>query len=122
MPRQQVADGRHAAVEAGHLRIDLDPVARTHHERPGHIAGPEHVTEQLAQRVAAERGPLQDRHGRARVRQPHHQHAHLTFPLTYFPPAFGTPLRQCLPSPLGRGFLAVYLADDSARAGRKQGG
>ena len=76
VPGEHLADDRHARVELVHLGVDLDPVAGGYGERASDVLGVEHVTQQLAQRVTAHRGPFQDGHRSAAMAQPHYQDAH----------------------------------------------
>jgi hypothetical protein len=76
VPGQQLADRADPTVELVHVGVDLDPVAGRNDEGAGHVLGRRDVAAQLAQLVAADRGALQDRDGRAFVAQPDHEHAH----------------------------------------------
>ena len=76
MAGKQVGDRRQARVELVDFGVDLDPVAGGHDERARHRLGFEDVTQQLAERVAADSGPFQHRYRGALVTQAHDQDAH----------------------------------------------
>src|SRR5215472_1930655 len=76
VPGEHLADRRHARVELVDLGVDLDPVAGGHGERASDVLGVDDIAQQLARRVAGERGTLQDRDRGAAVAQPHYQDAH----------------------------------------------
>src|SRR5215467_3601137 len=76
VPGKHLADDRDPRVELVDLGVDLDPVAGGHGERAGHELAVEDVAQQLALRVAGERGALQDRDRGAAMAQAHYQDAH----------------------------------------------
>ena len=96
MPGEQFADPGDAAVEPVHLGVDLDPVAGRDHERLRDVRQVRDVVQQLAERVAADRGALEGRDRRALVAEADDQDAHSVHRLRF---------RRCrirrLPEPLG---------------------
>src|ERR1022692_1224198 len=77
MPRQQLADSRHAAVELVDVGVDLRPVARADDEGPRDVLRVEDVAQQLAERVAAHHRPLERGERCALVAEADHEHDHV---------------------------------------------
>src|SRR5262249_7711198 len=76
VPGEHLADRRHARVELVERGVVLDAVAGGDGERARDVLGVDDVAQQLALRVAGERGTLQDRDRGATVAQAHYQDAH----------------------------------------------
>src|SRR5215468_10896368 len=77
MAREQLADGRDAAVEPVDLGVDLDPVARAEHEGSGHIFGAEDVLQQLELGIAGHHDPFERGYWRTRVAEADDKDAHV---------------------------------------------
>src|SRR5450759_4210654 len=92
MPGQQLADRRDTAVELVDLGVDLDAIAGADHQGPRDVTGAVHVTQQLDERVAGHRRPLERRHRRALVAEAYHQDAHVAIARA------GTPVASPSPS------------------------
>src|SRR5215470_5652823 len=76
VPGKQLAHPGNPAVEAAHLGVDLDPVAGGDHERLRDVRQERDIVQQLAERVTADRGALEDRDWRALVAQANDEDAH----------------------------------------------
>ena len=76
VPGKQLAHPGDPAVEAADLGVDLDPVAGGDHERLRDVRQQRDIVQQLAKRVAADRGALKDRNRRALVAQANDEDAH----------------------------------------------
>src|SRR6185437_11570868 len=76
VPGKQLAHPGDPAVEAAHLGVDLNPVAGGDHERLRDVRQQRDVVQQLAERVTADRGALEDRDRRALVAQANDEDAH----------------------------------------------
>jgi hypothetical protein len=88
-----------AAVEPVDLGVDLDPVAGRHHDRLQDVLGLGHEVRELGGAVGVERHRLQDRDGRAAVRDPDAEDAH-------------EPTTRATTSPMSRGAAPTAPATD----------